>query len=963
MEEKLPAAAAAAKRSERRRPPVPRAAPWLVFPYGNGEKDQAFYNLCDPNKKTYRKCIPEMSRKSYWQSPSHQGWLVILCDDEADSTLNLNYGDCFLWNPVSLETIQLPTLLHWLNKSDQYFVRDCVLSSPPTNPDSMVFFLFSGDDDTSDQLVFCGIGDDKQWRTEELLSFHVINEIPRPLVLAYFTRVEDYYVESCDELFMVSRFDDPRTPNKQVTTLLILRMDFSLMAWEEVKDLGDHVFFLGKKTTACCSAAELGLTRGCVYFTLPHNKSLYKFDLEEGTIAVDLPCPNLPTPWFSPNWMIIIPTTVRETDGRRRPEDMLGKNNEEDIIKEAEEIKTSTQNDNKVEEEEEEEEEAQKNNGGELEEAGTWGSLNVDILELIARYLHPVDYLHFRAVCKENRSAIPAVSWRTSSAEITQTTYLSPWLVFYKKNDGIYNFLDPMHNKEKYIMDLQDLLLDAKIRFSKGGWLLMSKGKKTLFFFNPFTRAMIQLPDLPDDENYGFSGISFSSLPTCSDCVVFASPDIDSVSISILFISRGDDSWRSYIINYNKLPLKEKCMPCRNNPVFYNGVFYCLDYKGALGAFDLNDDDYTWKFLDNPQRPCNSIYQSFLVECEGKLLSVFLGHLGKWVRIFRLDFSRMVWVEVESLGRHMLFVSHTSCLSTVAPDNQMKNKIYFPRFHGEGRIIFYSLDTGRYHCHGGSHSSQDFYNTKEQLYCSWIEPNWSQTTDQELDWRFGQVPWTPQTTKPFPPVLDLGPGKGFEGGGRECAVRHNMCHTRKHGGLVKLQGSRQNREVNIHLMGQKRRNLWVGPCMAEGLCIGFPSRRRRLGTVHVRGCTTAFSECLRFLCMPDKVSTGMLGLKLLGKDGAIRDAYLGGLMDMLGMPCWAIRGSVARCSIDGPRIYVCLVAALMLCDGEAYDRMGSPNSIVLARWTAIYGNLLGAMETVNPTCWASVTGDTQGSDL
>ncbi|OVA08899.1 Sec1-like protein [Macleaya cordata] len=685
----LALAAASEQRSERRRPPSPRAAPWLVIPHGKGKKDQAFYNLCEPNIRTCRKFIPEMTRKSYWQKHSHQGWLVILCDDDDDddgdkvdsySNSNWNFGDCFLWDPVSLETIQLPNLLDWLNKTDQYWIRDCVLSSPPksTNSDyddSMVFFLFERLNESHEQiLVFCRPGEDKQWRTKAL-SGYIVNDRVKSLISfkgGEFSDVETHYVESCDELFMIDKSYHPRA-DKVVTSIKVLRLDFSSMAWEKVKSFGDHVLFLGQKTVASCSAAELGLTRGCLYYTIPEDQSLYKFEVEDNGITVILPCLKLPTPWFPADWMMM-PMTVRVADGRRRIEDKLGKDEEEDN-------KTSINNDEK-------ENQGQQHNGGELEEARPWGFLNEDIVELIASYLHPVDYIYFRAVCKAYRSIIPAVNWRPSFTGIIKTTYLSPWLVFSTNNDTIYNFVYPMHNYQKCLMNLSELLVGATIRFSKGGWLLMSKGRKTLFFYNPFTRETIQLPDLP--ETYPFTGMSFSSLPTSSDCVVFGIAPGDTYEVSIFFIARGNDYWGSCIFENTNL---QKYMPCINNPVFYDGAFYCLDYNGTLGVFNL-EDGFIWKVLAKPQEHFSAVYPSFLVECDGKLLSVDIGPLGNSVGICRLDFSKMVWVKVESLGKHMLFISNTSSLSAIAPHSRMENKIYFARLRGEGSL-FYSLDTGR----------------------------------------------------------------------------------------------------------------------------------------------------------------------------------------------------------------------------------------------------------------------------
>ncbi|XP_026451014.1 F-box/kelch-repeat protein At1g57790-like [Papaver somniferum] len=274
------------------------------------------------------------------------------------------------------------------------------------------------------------------------------------------------------------------------------------------------------------------------------------------------------------------------------------------------------------------------------------------------------------------------------------------------------------------------------IRFQKGGWLLMSKEDwvtTSLFFYNPFTRETIKLPQLPVEEIYGFSGISFSSLPTSSDCVVFAIEQRgrENCEVSLYFIRKGEAFWRFFVFGNADT---EKYIPLHNAPVICNGVFYCVDYNGALGI--LNIEDNSWKVLEKPHQQFGAMYPSFLVESGGELLLVKLERYGTLLGIFRLDFNKMEWMRVESLGKHMLFVSYTSCISAIAPTSHMENKVYFPRLflNGEG-VVFYSLEAATYSSFGSQHSATDFYNT-EGWYanCTWIEPNWVKSTAQELEW-------------------------------------------------------------------------------------------------------------------------------------------------------------------------------------------------------------------------------------
>ncbi|KAI3997108.1 hypothetical protein MKX01_006962 [Papaver californicum] len=288
-----------------------------------------------------------------------------------------------------------------------------------------------------------------------------------------------------------------------------------------------------------------------------------------------------------------------------------------------------------------------------------------------------------------------------------------------------------MHNNDRYFMKLSRKLVGATIRFSKDGWLLLSKGKKTVFCYNHFTRAMIRLPDLPDD--YVLGGMSFSSIPTSRDCVVIAISNWIEITggndIFFLVTKPGKKGrkratrWTVRRFNHKGRYMND-FMPCINNLVFYNGAFYCLDYNGMLGVFNMKGN-FSWKVFSKSLKQFSGFYPRYLIECEDKLLPVNSGQSGKSVDVYRLDDSEMVWVKLNSLGKHALFISYTSSFSAVVPRSCMENKIYFPRLYDE-RILYYSLDTYRYHFVGSNqHSAQDFHNIKERSNCSWIEPRWS----------------------------------------------------------------------------------------------------------------------------------------------------------------------------------------------------------------------------------------------
>ncbi|XP_026419619.1 F-box/kelch-repeat protein At1g57790-like [Papaver somniferum] len=430
------------------------------------------------------------------------------------------------------------------------------------------------------------------------------------------------------------------------------------MEWKEVNSLGDHVLFIGTKGTAVCSAAEVGFAKGCLYFTLEENQSLCKFEVESTSNSAILPCLNLPAPWGLADWIMI-------PNGRKREDDMEGKDEaEKNVIKAVEREAHVFSND-------EGGKHVGVDNEGDLEKPRPWYTLIEDMVESIADCLHRLDYAHFRSVCKANLALMPMRKLTSTCA--TRGTYPSPWLMFSRDHGcAIFDFVNPMHNNEKYFLNLSDLV-GSVIRFQKGGWLLMSKEDQetsSLFFYNPFTRETIKLPQLPFDEIYGCSGISFSSLPTSSDCAVFAIERKGIEKISFYFIRKGEAFWSSFVFGNADT---EKYIPLHNAPVICNGVFYCVDYNGALGVFNIEDN--SWKVLEKPHQQFGAMYPSFLVECGGELVLVKLERYGTLFGIFRLDFDKMQWIRVESLRKHMLFVSYTSCISAIAPTSRMENRM------------------------------------------------------------------------------------------------------------------------------------------------------------------------------------------------------------------------------------------------------------------------------------------------
>ncbi|KAH7867208.1 hypothetical protein Vadar_030447 [Vaccinium darrowii] len=347
-----------------------------------------------------------------------------------------------------------------------------------------------------------------------------------------------------------------------------------------------------------------------------------------------------------------------------------------------------------------------------------WSTLPTDLLRLICSHLLPDDFHRFHCVCKTWKLIPPLPVPCPSQCPIPQ----SQWLMFYHGfNRKELNFFHPLY-KDTYRMDIPELS-GAFLRYSKDGWLLMSRGNRSVFFFNPFSKEKIDLPDLP--HHYYFTSISFSSAPTSLDCMVFAiNACFDDLYFSV--ISRGQEQW-----TWCRTTGKRVFYQSQTSPVFYNELVYCLGEDGTLGVF--NPKDFSWKDLKRPVNPYSSVDESYLMECDGKLLAVFVGKRGRGVSVYTLDDSKMAWERVYNLGNKMLFVSRAVSFSATKAVEAMANKIYFPRFCGKDGV-FFSLATCRFESFGSCLSRKDLSNMKELVHCCWIEPTMKTHCEEDLNW-------------------------------------------------------------------------------------------------------------------------------------------------------------------------------------------------------------------------------------
>ncbi|KAK6946900.1 F-box domain [Dillenia turbinata] len=158
--------------------------------------------------------------------------------------------------------------------------------------------------------------------------------------------------------------------------------------------------------------------------------------------------------------------------------------------------------------------------------------------------------------------------------------------------------------------------------------------------------------------------VNFSCWPPDEDFVFIIISDIGFHEIEVSYLREGE--------GWNSISIKNKIIRFEGNN--------CVR-----------------EVLTKLEKPSKSIHSCFILECDGELLSVFVGKFGKWVKVFGLNFAAMPWVRVQDLGKYTLFVNNVFSFYFPRLSPGTENRIYFPRLSCENEnVVFYSLQTGKF---------------------------------------------------------------------------------------------------------------------------------------------------------------------------------------------------------------------------------------------------------------------------
>ncbi|KAJ0810783.1 hypothetical protein HanPI659440_Chr01g0030841 [Helianthus annuus] len=317
---------------------------------------------------------------------------------------------------------------------------------------------------------------------------------------------------------------------------------------------------------------------------------------------------------------------------------------------------------------------------------------------MIMEHCFGAEYINFRATCKRCYLAAPL---------LRRSQMYSPWLMVFDNYQGFVTFIDPICGNKYTIKKPQELKGDCQILCSMYGWLLLLMFKShacELVFFNPFTSDIRKLPEAP----CRLGSLSFSEPPTSPDCMVVG---FTINGPCIHFVSREPPSWC-------RLDFGTTDPFSFHFPTFSGRDIYALcESKEKVEVLrDVSKEGYSHEVVvDKAPRSCR-----------------ILGRLGISVEVFKLNNSTKEWEKIYDLGKHMIYISTTSCICLEAKLPEMGNKIYFPRLlHIEDtKFVFYSLQTCMYDTFDDKNIQECFgADLQGTTYLcnphTWIEPSWS----------------------------------------------------------------------------------------------------------------------------------------------------------------------------------------------------------------------------------------------
>lgn len=260
-----------------------------------------------------------------------------------------------------------------------------------------------------------------------------------------------------------------------------------------------------------------------------------------------------------------------------------------------------------------------------------------DVLDIISKTLDFDDLFQFAGVCK-NWRAFRKIYWRNFLASqeplILQISY-----------DGYGSIsLSSIPEQKVYCLKMMEYFFRYTYVTFCSGYFIMAGDNNSFMLINPFTRInkVINTSNF-EVQSYMFANHALLAFGKCSEEFVLVVLCQDSMSLHV-YQSRNC-GWVTYSTMENQGRVVDF--------VIFHNIIYVVTDKANIGVLSLNSANIKFLKLKSISDATTSLWLR-LVNCDDQLLVVDMKF--NFIRnAYKIDFSTMNYVELETLGDIALF--------------------------------------------------------------------------------------------------------------------------------------------------------------------------------------------------------------------------------------------------------------------------------------------------------------------
>ncbi|KAK9292361.1 hypothetical protein L1049_020327 [Liquidambar formosana] len=255
---------------------------------------------------------------------------------------------------------------------------------------------------------------------------------------------------------------------------------------------------------------------------------------------------------------------------------------------------------------------------------------------------------------------------------------LDPWLVFLHGRRGQNQTFYSLSENRYHVRNIPNMRRKCFCTSSHGWIVIVDIYSDDCFLLNPVSMDKRQLPSA---KSLTYDLCVLSSSPDDPNCIVLFIRNIKKGRVSVTYCHPGDSDW---VMQDLKL---EEDHTTIERVVCCGGKIYGLTcYYRRLVIFDvgitLTIREVGGENLPESSSPEMCRYLVNMVESCGELFVFRRILLGRFevsdIEVFKMDFSRKVWVTVESLGDRAFFLSEYCSTSCSVKESGIKgDTIYF----------------------------------------------------------------------------------------------------------------------------------------------------------------------------------------------------------------------------------------------------------------------------------------------